>query len=121
MVSKVDGLLKTIGIPTELNFRPSFTSNVNQVISYHFFNEGALKYGDGEIKAKGGSLQVDLFVKHRTNYLNTKDSIVNVLTQNGFKLVDIDTSGEEIEGIGKIDHIIFRFNYKEDKHNGNDY
>lgn len=117
MVSKVDGLLKTIGIPTELNFRPSFTESENQVISYHFFNEGALKYGDGEIKATGGALQVDLFVKHRTDYLVTKSQIETILTQNGFKLVDIDTTGEEVEGVGKLDHVVFRFNYKEGENN----
>lgn len=113
MINKVHTLLKSIGLPLDHNFRPDIDSNNSMVISYHLFGEGGLQFGDGEITEYGGSLQVDLFAKHRVDFSNAKKQIVEVLTKNGFKLIDINTEGENVDGAGKIDHIIFIFNYKE--------
>lgn len=113
MINKVHTLLKSIGLPLDHNFRPDIDSNSNMVISYHFFDEGGLQFGDGEITEYGGSLQVDLFAKHRVDFSIAKKQVVKILTKNGFILVDIDTESENVDGIGKIDHIIFKFNYLE--------
>lgn len=113
MINKVYELLKNIGVPLDHNFRPDLNAKNNMVISYHFFNEGGLQFGDGNINEYGGGLQVDLFVKHRIDFLDTKKKIVDILTKNYFMLVGITTAQEEIEGIGKIDHLKFVFNYLE--------
>ena len=113
MIDKVHNLLKSIGLPLDHNFRPDIDSNNNLVISYHFFGEGGLQSGDGEITEYGGSLQVDLFAKHGVDFSNAKKQIVEVLTKNGFKLADISTSGENVDGVGKVDYIKFIFNYLE--------
>lgn len=113
MINEVYDLLKPIGIQLEHLFRPDINKNNPMVISYHFFGEGGLQFGDGQITEYGGSLQVDLFVKHRVDFSNAKKQIVEVLTKNGFILEDIETTGENIDGIGKIDHLKFTFNYLE--------
>lgn len=113
MINKVYHLLKSIGIPLDYNFRPDIDSENTMVISYHFFGEGGLQFGDGNITAYGGSLQVDLFAKHKVDFSNVKKQIVEALTKNGFVLSNIDTEDETADGVGKIDHIVFIFNYKE--------
>ena len=113
MIKKVHNLLKSIGLPLDHNFRPDIDRNNTMVISYHFFGEGGLQFGDGEITEYGGSLQVDLFAKHRVDFSNAKNQIVEVLTKNGFVLLEANTEGENVDGIGKLDHIIFKFNYAE--------
>ena len=112
MIYKVHGILKSLGLPLDHNFRPDFDSK-EMVISYHFFNEGGLKFGDGKITSFGGALQIDLFVKHSVNFIDVKKNIVRLLTNDCFILENIDTTTEVVDGIGKIDHIIFKFNYME--------
>ena len=112
MINRVFNILKSLNIPIEYDFRPSFDSN-GMAISYHLFNESALQYGDGIPTIDGGSLQVDLFVKHNIDHSNIKKEIKQLLISNSFKGVEITTYGEEADGIGKIDHVIFKANYKE--------
>ena len=112
MINKVYSLLQTVGIPLDHDFRPDFNSN-KMVLSYHLFGEGTLKHGDGKPIVEGGSVQIDLFVKHETDYLSVKSMIKKIMTSNGFMLVDINTTGETVDKIGKVDHIVFKFNYKE--------
>lgn len=112
MINKVYSLLQLVGIPLDHDFRPDFNSS-KMVLSYHLFGECALKHGDGKPTVEGGSVQIDLFVKHGADYLSVKSMIKEIMISNDFKLVDIDTIGENVEGIGKIDHVVFKFNYKE--------
>lgn len=112
MINRVFNILKTLNIPVEYDFRPSFSSD-GMVISYHLFNESALQYGDGVPTSEGGGLQVDLFVKHNVDHSNIKKQIKQLLISNSFKGVEINSFGEEVDGVGKIDHIIFKANYKE--------
>lgn len=113
MINKVYNLLSSIGLPLDHNFRPDINSSQNMVISYHLFNEGGLQYGDGNITQFGGGLQVDLFAKHKVNFTDAKKQIIEILTSNGFKMANINTDSENVEGVGQIDHLIFIFNYKE--------
>lgn len=113
MVNKVYKILKNTGLPVDHLLRPDITRNKNMVISYHLFNETSLKCGDGNINCFGGSLQVDLFAIHRVDFTAKKDEIKQLLLSNGFKLQNIDTNLENVDGIGYIDHVIFTFNYKE--------
>lgn len=111
MINIVYNLLNDIGIPIDHGFRPDF--NGDMVLSYHIFGEGALKHGDGIATIFGGGLQIDLFVKHGIDYIDTKEKIKDILTKKSFKLIDINTESENVDGIGKLDHIVFKFNYKE--------
>ena len=113
MTNKVYKYLEPIGVPLDHNFRPDMDRDHTMVMSYHFFGEGGLQFGDGAITEYGGSLQVDLFVKHRVDFSHAKKRIKEVLTNKGFTLVDITTTGESVDGVGKVDHIKFTFNYIE--------
>lgn len=113
MIQKVHSLLQGIGIPIEHLFRPDITGVDDMVLSYHFFNEEPEQFGDGVAVEYGGSLQVDLFVKHRVDFLYVKKQVVDLLTNNGFMFMDISTSGDFVDGAGKVTHIKFTFNYLE--------
>lgn len=113
MIEKVHELLQAIGIPIDHLFRPDITGTDNMVLSYHFFNEEPEQFEDGRAVEYGGSLQVDLFVKHRVDFLYAKKQVVDLLTNNGFMLMDISTTGDFADGVGKLTHIKFTFNYLE--------
>lgn len=112
MVTKVYNLLKQINVPLDYNFRPDF-DNKNIILSYHFFNETGILYGDGDIVEFGGSIQIDLFVKHRTNFTSVKAQILDIMLNDNFRLANISIEAEDVDGLGKIDHLIFIFNYME--------
>ena len=111
MIIKVYDILKTLELPLDHILRPDMNKKTNMVISYHLFNEHGYQFGDGKIKKYGGSLQVDLFARHRVDYREIKKKISTILTRAGFTLVNIDTTGEHVDGIGDLDHVIFTFNY----------
>lgn len=111
MIIKVYDLLKNIKVPLDHNLRPDMNKGTNMVISYHIFNEHGYQFGDGKITKYGGSLQVDLFAKHRIDYRTVKKQILTILTRAGFTLVNIDTTSERVDGIGDLDHVVFVFNY----------
>jgi hypothetical protein len=118
MINKVYEILKATNLPLDHNFRPDFDVK-GIVISYHFFNEGGMQFGDGEAIQYGGALQVDLFAKHGIDFTSTKKQVKEILTSNGFKLETINTDSDNVDGIGNIDHIIFILNYLESEVIGN--
>lgn len=114
MINKVYAMLSELGLPLDHIQRPSFGES-SIVVSYHFFNQGIIKYGDGESKVEGGALQIDLFVKHdhATDPQPTITQIKKLLKENGFRPPSISSDGYMVDGIGQVDQFIFISNYKE--------
>lgn len=112
MITKVYEILEGLALPLDYNFRQDFDST-GMTISYHFFNEGALQFGDGEELLTGGALQIDLFVKHGIDFTHKNKEILKLMKENGFKREEVRTEYENVDGVGNIDHIIFVFNYIE--------
>lgn len=89
--------------------RPEFGES-NEVISFHFFNIGSAKEGDGRRVIECGALQVDYFVKHGT-IIPQADRIAEELEKLGFRLVEQDERGEYVDGLGNLDQYILTFNF----------
>lgn len=112
MINKVYEMLNTLNLPLDHINRPSF-NNSNMVISYHFFNEGAEIFEEGEETETSGSLQIDLFVKDREDFTTVKKQIKKLLKENGFRAPTFSETQEDIDGIGIINHIVITSNYLE--------
>ena len=111
MIMTVYNLLKPLNLPVKFLQRPDFGGN-SIAISYHFFNETDMQYGDGEPNKNGGSLQVDVF-SQGGDYTQTVNDIKTILTTKGFLF---SYSNDDIENLGnseQIYHKIIRFNYIE--------
>lgn len=113
MINNIYNILKNTGLPLAHNVRPDISKDNNIVVSYHLFNEKGYQFGEGKINTFGGSVQVDLFAKHKVDYMVAKNQIMSLLTSHGFKLANINTSTEVVDSVGFIDHTIFIFNYIE--------
>jgi hypothetical protein len=86
MINTVYNLLKPLNIPVQYMLRPEINSTNKTGISYHFFNEGYLTYGDGKGEEFGGSLQVDVF--STVDYSGVVKQIINTLEKCGFRFAD---------------------------------
>lgn len=85
MISTVYNILQPLNVPIKHILRPDISKN-KIGISYHFFNEGYLTYGDGKGKDYGGSLQVDIF--STIDYSGIVKQVINLLETNKFRLTD---------------------------------
>ena len=110
MINKVYEILKPLGLPMKWQLTPPFDSK-NIVISYHFFNEGNLLYGEGEAVEEGGSLQVDVFSK--VDYMSAVKEIKRLLKGACFLYADARDDTEELDSNTIIYHKILIFNYCE--------
>lgn len=87
--------------------------NEGIAISYHFFNEEAENYEDGEETEVGGSLQVDLFAMERVDFVAIKKQIKQLLKANKFMGISSYDTRENIDGAGIITHVVITCNYLE--------
>ncbi len=110
MIDTVYNLLLPLGVPVKWNKAPDI-KNIPTAISYHFFNEGNVLHGDGKGKAKGGSLQVDVFSK--TDYTNIVNSVEATLTEAGFLFAGSNDTTENLDNNTMLYHKVMIFNYLE--------
>lgn len=110
MIDRVYEILRPLKLPIEWQTRPKF-NNKSIVVSYHFFNESNLLYGDGDEIEQGGSLQVDVF--SNIDYSTTERDVKQLLKENGFKFYSGEDSIENIDNNTIIYHKTLIFNYIE--------
>lgn len=111
MVNKVYIILKPLRVPIKWLKRPPFDAS-QIAISYHFFNEGDLIYGDGSVSEEGGALQVDIFSK--VDYSSTIKEVKRLLKGAGFLFADGHPDAEEkLDDNTTVYHKILIFNYVE--------
>lgn len=112
MIQRVYDILEPLNIPVRHALRPDMGSN-KIGISYHFFNEGYVLYGDGRGEEFGGVLQVDVFAT--VDYTSTVQQIKTLLEENKFRLADMRSSDDSFDSASNIKyyHKIMIFNYVE--------
>lgn len=110
MIKTVDDLLKPLNLPTLWELTPDMKKS-DIGISYHFFNEGNLSYGDGADNEAGGALQVDIYSK--VDYTNTVIDIKGLLKEGGFRFYEGRDSLEQLDNNTNLYHKILIFNYIE--------
>lgn len=111
MIMTVYNALKPLNLPIMFLERPNFGSD-KIVISYHFFNEGNLMYGDGKPNRSGGALQVDVFSK-KVDYSSTVREVKALLVGANFMY---STGYDDIEKLSETEqlyHKVLIFNYVE--------
>lgn len=111
MIVTVYNLLKPLDIPIKFLQRPSFGKD-GLAISYHFFNEGNLVYGDGKPIKSGGALQIDIFSK-LTDYTSTVKVVKEALSSANFKYANGSDDIENLSNSEQIYHKVLIFNYVE--------
>ncbi|HHX60712.1 MAG TPA: hypothetical protein GX707_08365 [Epulopiscium sp.] len=111
MVMAVYSTLKALNIPTTFLKRPQFGTS-QMVMSYHFFNEGNLMYGDGKPNRSGGALQVDLFSK-KADYSSTVSEVKALLAGAKFRYFDGSDDIEKLSETEQLYHKVLIFNYVE--------
>lgn len=110
MINRVYEALKPLQLPIKWQTRPEFNEK-NIVLSYHFFSDSNLLYGDGEDIEQGASLQVDIF--SIIDYSSTVKEVKRLLKTNGFKYSTSEDSTEDIDSNTMIYHKVLIFNYIE--------
>ncbi|WP_461614371.1 hypothetical protein [Clostridium sp. Marseille-QA1073] len=110
MINTVYEILKPLGIPIEWQTRPKI-GDCGHAVSFHFFGEGGLLYGDGEEEYEGGTCQIDIF--STTDYTQLAKQIKKLMKERGF--VSSGTQPDTIEDLGamKLYHKILLFDYIE--------
>ncbi|HHX11715.1 MAG TPA: hypothetical protein GX731_02755 [Clostridiales bacterium] len=111
MIMTVYSLLKPLDMPIKFLERPDFGQN-KMCVSYHFFNQGDMEFGDGNPTKKGGSLQVDVYSK-KVDYTSIVSDIKNILSNANFMLFDKRDDLENLSNSEQIYHKILIFNYVE--------
>lgn len=110
MINTVYETLKFLGIPVQWQTRPKI-GDCGHAVSFHFFNEGGLLYGDGEEEYEGGTCQIDIFAT--TDYTQLAKQIKKLMREKGF--VPDSMQSDTIEDLGamKLYHKVMNFNYIE--------
>ncbi len=111
MINTVNNLLKPLNIPVRYILRPEINSTNKIGISYHFFNEGYLAYGDGKGEEFGGSLQVDVF--STVDYSVIVKQVRETLEMNGFKHADSRDTSDSLNSNIQYYQKTMIFNYVE--------
>lgn len=88
MINTVYEILTSIDnpVPVFWNIRPELADNVTTSITYYFFSESNLIYGDGEGFEPIGSVQVSIF--STGDYTNTVNQVKQKMKEAGFRYVD---------------------------------
>ena len=110
MINVVYNILEQLNLPIKWQLRPPFDKS-QIVISYHFFNEGDMLFGDGSSAEEGGTLQVDIFSK--TDYTGAVKEVKKLLKGAGFLFASSNDDMEELDNNTMIYHKILIFNYIE--------
>jgi len=110
MINTVYETLKPLGIPIEWQTRPKI-GDCGHAVSFHFFDEGGLLYGDGEEELEGGTCQIDIF--STTDYTQLAKQIKKLMKAKGF--VPDSMQADTIEDLGamKLYHKVMTFSYIE--------
>lgn len=116
MIQKVYDILKLLNIPVEYILRPDISGSNQIGISYHFFNEGNVLYGDGDGVFEGGALQIDVFSK--VEFSSVVNQIKSIMKANKFRLADARDSDDSFSNVRYL-HKILIFNYSEEEVLGN--
>lgn len=103
--------LKSLGLPIIFLKRPKFGAS-QMVISYHFYNQGNAKFGDGKPNEQSGSLQVDLF-SLKADYTSTVNEVKELLSSANFIYFDGDDNLDKLSETEQLYHKILLFNYVE--------
>lgn len=112
MIQKVFDILSSLNVPVLHIIRPEINGSNSLGISYHFFSQGYELHGDGEGKAFGGSLQIDVF--SLDDYTIIVNQIRDIMKENKFRLSDMRDSDDSIDKV-KYYHKILIFNYSEEE------
>lgn len=110
MENTVASILEVLGLPINFLKRPQFGKS-KTVISYHFFNQGNAKYGDGKPNEQNGVLQVDVFSK--TDYTSTVSEVKALLAGANFMYFDGDDNIDQLSPNEQLYHKVLIFNYVE--------
>ncbi|SHF13500.1 hypothetical protein SAMN02745784_02921 [Tissierella praeacuta DSM 18095] len=102
LVSLVDKTLSPLKIPVLWQIRPGKFPG----ISYHFFNESGILFGDGEVERMTVSCQVDIWSKD--GHENIKKEVKKLMKKSRF-LEPYSYDGYEKEV--KLYHTVMVFNY----------
>lgn len=110
MINTVYKTLRPLGIPVQWQLRPDIGDH-KFVVSFHFFNEGGLLYGDGEEELEGGTCQIDIF--STTDYTKLAKQIKKLMKERGFVPDSMQSDTIEDLGASKLYHKILLFDYIE--------
>lgn len=110
MIKRVYDILKPLNMPIKYILRPDISGSSKIGISYHFFNEGDILYGDGEGKEEGGSLQIDIF--STIDFTSAVNQVKGLMKANKFRLADMRDSDDSMSSV-QYYHKILIFNYTE--------
>ncbi|SDL20548.1 hypothetical protein [Natronincola ferrireducens] len=106
LINHVHSILSPLNIPVLWQLRPKNPP----CISYHFFNEQGILYGDGEELTGSISCQVDIW--SRNNFTDIKKQVKSAMKSAGFLFSHADENFEEDV---KLHHcfLVFNFYYRE--------
>jgi hypothetical protein len=110
MIKKVFDMLNPLGYPIKWNERPKLDEQ-GIVISYHFFNEKGVLYGDGQIEDEEGTLQVDIFSV--VDYSDVVKQVKTLLNASGIFYVTGKDDEEELDSNTRLFRKMLIFNYIE--------
>ena len=110
MIQTVYNILKPLNIPILYILRPDISGSSKVGISYHFFNESPILYGDGEGIEEGGSLQIDVF--STVDFTSVVKQVKDLMKANKFKFADSWDSDDSLSNV-KYYHKVLIFNYSE--------
>lgn len=110
LINTVYEILKPLGIPIKWQLRPDIGDH-KFVVSFHFFGEGGLLYGDGDEEFEGGTCQIDIF--STTDYTQLTKQIKSLMKEHGFVPSGVQPDTIEDLGAMKLYHKILLFDYIE--------